>query len=426
MTDTSLPAITASATPVPRARGGVCASVTASIAFAALFGVPGALTGLEAPAAFGWRLLAALPFLVIILFALRQWASMGRLLQRLRANPGLIPVLALNSLLFGLQTFLFAWGPLTGNALAVSFGYFLLPLVLVAIGVLAFRERLSPLGAVAVGFAAVGVAVALFAGASVSWATFAVAFGYPAYFVLRRTFALDSPAAQLLEIVLLAPLGLILALQPAAREAIAAHPANWGGILALGLLTAVGFCAYTLAQRALPMGLFGMLGYLEPILLVLVSIAVLGEPLGRADALSYGAIGLAIAALAADGARRARARRGSRVRRGAHARRGSRGGRVRRGARGGRSRAAARGAPTPLPLPLPTPLPTPTPTGEAPHRLRKQPRRGLRFVVRQHVMTPSRRDDDGEVLIDPRHQADRGERRRHIERDFRDQDVEVA
>lgn len=282
-------------------RNGVIASITASVAFAALFGVPGMLTGLDAFATFGWRVIAALPFLVAILFVLRQWGQMAELLGRIRRQPMLLGVLAINSLLFGVQMFLFAWGPMTGNALAVSFGYFLMPLVVVALGVVLFRERLSGFGVVAVVLAAVGVAIAFVAGASVSWATFAVALGYPAYFILRRKFSLDTPAAQSLEVALLAPISLVFVLQPGALESLAAHPTNWFGLIALGLLTAVGFSAYTLAQRGLSMSVFGMLGYLEPILLVVVSVLLIGEPLGMADALSYGAIGLGIIALGLDG-----------------------------------------------------------------------------------------------------------------------------
>lgn len=290
----------ASAPPASK-RNGVIASIAASVAFAALFGVPGMLTGLSALAIFGWRVLAALPFLVVILFALRQWGQMAALLGRIRRQPMLLGILAIDALLFGVQMFLFAWGPMAGHALAVSFGYFLMPLVVVALGVAFFRERLSAFGTVAVVLAALGVTIAFVTGASVSWATFAVAFGYPAYFILRRKFALDTPAAQSLEVALLAPLALVFVLQPGAIEGLASNPGNWFGLIALGLLTAVGFSAYTLAQRGLPMSVFGMLGYLEPILLVVVSVLLIGEPLGMADALSYGAIGLGIIALGMDG-----------------------------------------------------------------------------------------------------------------------------
>ncbi|WP_192497127.1 EamA family transporter RarD [Gulosibacter chungangensis] len=305
----------ASHTSPASARKGVFASIAASVAFAALFSVPGMLTGLDPFATFGWRVIAALPFLVAILFVLRQWGQMGELLGRIRRQPMQLGILAFNALLFGVQMFLFAWGPVSGNALAVSFGYFLLPLAVVALGVVFLRERLSIFGIIAVVLAAAGVTIAFVAGASVSWATFAVAVGYPAYFILRRKFELDTPSAQSLEIALLAPVSLVFVLQPGAFEGLSAHPGNWYGLIALGLLTAVGFSAYTLAQRNLPMSVFGMLGYLEPILLVVVSVLLIGEPLGLADALSYGAIALGIIALGMDGVpKRSRSKQAKRPR----------------------------------------------------------------------------------------------------------------
>lgn len=287
-------------------RSGIIASITASVAFAALFGVPGFLTGLDPFAIVAWRVIAALPFLALILTVFRAWPAVRALLGRVRRRPVLVAVLVADAALFGLQIFLFGWGPATGNALAVSMGYFLLPLVVVAVGVVVLRERLSRMRGIAVALAALGVVIALVAGASISWATFAVAFGYPIYFLLRRRFQLDSLAGLAAEMVLLAPIALVLLLRPSAVAGLTANPANYIGVLALGFLTAAGFSAYTLAQRKLPMNLFGLLGYLEPVLLVVVSIVLLREPLGWSDGLSYLAIGAAIVVLSLDGLLRRR------------------------------------------------------------------------------------------------------------------------
>lgn len=276
-------------------------SVAASVAFAALFGIPGMFEGLDPFAVFGWRVLAALPFVAIILTLLRQWGAMATILRRIRRHPSLALVLVVDGLLFGLQMWLFAYGPMTDNALAVSLGYFLLPLAVVAVGVTVLREKLTRVRGIAVALATVGVAVAIATGASISWATFAVALGYPAYFILRRRYRLDSPAALGLEFLTLVPISLVFVLQPAAIGAVVSAPANVGPIVLLGALTALGFSAYTLAQKHLPLTLFGLLGYLEPILLVVVSVVLLGEPLGIADSISYVAIGAALVALVVDG-----------------------------------------------------------------------------------------------------------------------------
>lgn len=287
---------------VPAASGaGLIGSVLASVSFAALFLVPGLLTGLDPFATTGWRVIAALPFLALVLLVLRQGSHLRDLLRRIGRRPSLLGVVAIDGALFGLQLYLFAWGPLTGNALSVSLGYFLLPLVLVPLGVLVYGERISWARGVAVALAFVGVMIAVITGASVSWATFAVAFGYPAYFMLRRRFRVDTPSALLLEVAVLVPAAAACVVRPEPLEALLGTQANWIGVGVLGLLTAVGFSAYTVAQRSLPMGLFGMLSYLEPILLVVVSVAILAEPLSARDVLSYGAIGAAILVLAIDG-----------------------------------------------------------------------------------------------------------------------------
>ncbi len=303
--------VVSAAGPRPSGAGtrGVAASVLASVVFATLFLIPDAFTGIDPLAVTGWRVLIALPVVALGVLLLGQWAQLRELLARIRRRPRLLGIIAVDGALFGLQLFLFAWGPITGNALAVSLGYFLLPLVLVLLGVLVYRERISRARGVAVVLAAIGVLVAIGAGASISWATFAVAFGYPAYFMLRRRFLLDSPAALMLEMAVLAPVGIALVLRPDALGAVIDHPENalWAGLL--GLLTAAGFMAYTLAQRALPMSLFGLLSYLEPILLVVASTLILRETLGPADLVSYGAIGLALVVLATEGLRRRRIRR---------------------------------------------------------------------------------------------------------------------
>lgn len=51
-------------------------------------------------------------------------------------------------------------------------------------------------------------------------------------------------------------------------------------VIGLGLLSAIGLGSYILASRYLPLIIFGLLGYLEPVLLALVSL-LLGEKLVR-------------------------------------------------------------------------------------------------------------------------------------------------
>ena len=72
------------------------------------------------------------------------------------------------------------------------------------------------------------------------------------------------------------------------------------GILALGVLSAVALAFMITANQRLKLGLFGLLSYVEPALLVVVSL-LLGERIAQSQWLTYGSIWAAIGLLACEG-----------------------------------------------------------------------------------------------------------------------------
>lgn len=69
----------------------------------------------------------------------------------------------------------------------------------------------------------------------------------------------------------------------------------------LGIITAIAFAMYFVARRLLPMGLFGLLGYVEPVLLSMVSVLFLHESVSSEHIISYGLIWLSVCVLALEG-----------------------------------------------------------------------------------------------------------------------------
>jgi chloramphenicol-sensitive protein RarD len=131
-----------------------------------------------------------------------------------------------------------------------------------------------------------------------NWPTLLVAVAFPPYFVIRKAFAVDSAAAQLLELAAMLPFTvLVLTTQPS-LSTVAHRPGLIFGLLLLGLLSAAGFALYLTASRVLPFALFGVLGYVEPVLLLLVSLTFLGEPWQHTDTPTYLPICLGLALLA--------------------------------------------------------------------------------------------------------------------------------
>ena len=282
---------------------GIVASVLASLLFGAIYYLSPWLQPLDGEQIFGWRVLVTLPFTSLLLLASGEGLLLRAVWQRVKAKPRIGLLLLASAALLGVQLWLFMWAPLHGRALPVSLGYFLLPLVMVLVGRVVYGERLSPAQAVATLLATVGVAYEVWRAGGMSWETWLVAVGYTLYFALRRRLAIASLAGHWLDMALLAPVALWFALRaPSSWPLLAEHQALWALLPLLGVVSAVALALYMAASRWLPLGLFGLLSYVEPVLLVLVA-WLLGESLQPGQWPTYALVFAAIAVLVADGAR---------------------------------------------------------------------------------------------------------------------------
>ncbi len=263
---------------------------------------------------FGWRILLTAPLLTLLIVATRQSHQIVTLWQRLRARPALWLVMPVSAALLGVQLWMFLWAPINGYALDVSLGYFLLPLTLVLTGRWVFGERLSRWQQVACALAAIGVLNELLFAPRVAWPAFVVALGYPVYFALRRHLRTPPLAGMWLDMLMCAPLGLAFVLTGQGSGQFMAD-GGWLLVLGLGVLSATSLACMIAATARLSLGLFGLLSYAEPVLLVLVALA-LGERIAPAQWPTYIAIWSAIVVLVAAGVRdvMGRARAGRRRR----------------------------------------------------------------------------------------------------------------
>ena len=282
---------------------GVSLSVFASVLFALIPGYVQQLAPLDGMQIFAQRVLWSIPAVLLLVLVSRQYAVLRAAFARLRREPLLLCALPLGALLMGIQWALFVWAPLAGRTLDISLGYFLLPLAMVLVGRLFYGERLRPLQRLAVAFALAGVAHELWRAQAFSWVVLVIVLGYPPYFMLRRWMRLDALSGFVLEMLVLTPLAvwLIASLGPVA--VFEAAPQLWWLLPGLGLLSALAFASMMASSRLLPLGLFGILSYVEPVLLFLVALLFLGETFDRGQWLTYLPIWLAVMLVAWDSGR---------------------------------------------------------------------------------------------------------------------------
>lgn len=277
---------------------GTLRGVSASLAASAFFGLIFLLSGWVVVAAeyiFAWRVALTLAcYLVVLAFpggrkALQEYWI---ILRRTRWGGLLLVLLAL---MVGIQLWLFIWAPANRQALNASLGFLLLPITLVLGGRFIFKSHISRLQWISVLLAATAVLMKLAFTPTFSWVTGFIAVIYPIYFMLRRHTGLDHPAGFGVELAILTPLAIpLLVLSPTPSD-VAQQLLVWS-IAAGGALAMI---AYLSASRWLSLPLFGMLSYVEPLLLVLIAL-VLGERLESMDVWVYALLAVALLVLAAE------------------------------------------------------------------------------------------------------------------------------
>lgn len=284
---------------------GVAASVVASCIFGGIYYLAPLLQPLTGEQIFGWRMLMTIPFTTAWLCYSGQGKAVLALLQRAREHWPFALMLLLSSLLAGVQLWLFMWAPLHGHALPVSLGYFVLPLAMVLAGRLVFQERLTPWQAAASALAGCGMAWELWRAGGVAWSTWVVVIGYPAYFVLRRKLHTNSFAGHWLDVLLMLPVCAWFAWGDASAgytgwQAVTQTAPLHALVPLLGVLSAVALALYMTASRLLPLGLFGLLSYVEPLLLVVAAL-LMGERVQPGQEPMYALIGAGVAMLVLEG-----------------------------------------------------------------------------------------------------------------------------
>jgi len=280
---------------------GIALSVLASVVFGVLYIFTPLLQPLDSEQTFAWRMLATIPFLTAFMWWSGDLSHITHIFKCILKQPAFLIWLIISSLLCTTQLWLFLWGPINGRGLQVSLGYFLLPLVMVLVGCVLYKEKLSRWQMAAVALAILGVGHEIWRIGSIAWETVYVALAYPLYFFMRRKFQTDHLGGFWWDLFIILPVAIYLGfIHSDSMQLILNAQHLIFAVLVLGFLSALGLGSYILASRYLPFVIFGLLSYLEPVLLAFASMA-LGERVEAGEWLTYLPIWLAVVLLVIEG-----------------------------------------------------------------------------------------------------------------------------
>jgi chloramphenicol-sensitive protein RarD len=264
-----------------------------------------AMWGLFVPLHF--KLLAAVPALEILaqriawasVFALglilvsRQERKLAAVLVRNRR----LALLCLSAALIGTNWLVYIWAVNAGHLVQTSLGYFINPLVNVALGILFLGERLHPAQLAACLLAATGVLILAVSSGELPWVALTLAFSFGFYGLVRKVVPVEPLVGFCIESFLLAP----PALAYLVTILIQGHAVGFQGDLKLdtllvltGLSTAAPLIWFTAAAQRLKLSTLGLLQYLAPSGQLALGVLVYGEAFGWVDALAFAAIWAAL------------------------------------------------------------------------------------------------------------------------------------
>lgn len=253
---------------------GILFAIIANLLFGTLYYFAILLRPLQGEAMLGFRILTIFPFILLGIFLFEQQSLFKDLYQKIKQNPWLIFILLFTATNTAFQFWIFLWAPNNGQAIPVSMGYLLLPIVMVAMGKWVFKEYLSPLKWGALIFAMIGVGSNILLAGEISWATLLVGVGYPLYFTLRKLFKINHLVTFLVELIILFPIAFYFISTVPFIQITEQNQAIYLYLILLGLVSGTAFILFISATNLLPINVLGLLGYLEPLVMFIISFTI--------------------------------------------------------------------------------------------------------------------------------------------------------
>lgn len=252
------------------------------------------------------RVVWSVAFLAIVITWRGAWGAVKAALR-----PRLVGIFAITTSLIAVNWFGFIYAIGTGHLKQASIAYYITPLMNVIAGWLVDGERLRPMQKVAVGAAAVGVAILVIAEGHVPWLALLMALTWTMYATLRKRTPVDSVTGLSVETGLVTPIALA-ALAIFAMDGRCAFTSGhvdqalW--LMLAGPITALPLLWHVFAAQRLPLATLGMLQYMSPTLQFLIAVKT-GESMGTPDVVCFAFIWTGVAIFSVDAWRKSRAAR---------------------------------------------------------------------------------------------------------------------
>ncbi|WP_436846242.1 EamA family transporter RarD [Streptomyces shenzhenensis] len=251
------------------------------------------------------RMVWSLVFVGALLLAVRRWAWVGELLRQ----PLRLALITVAAAVITVNWGVYIWAVNAGHVVEASLGYFINPLVTIAMGVLILKERLRPTQWVAVGVGFAAVVVLTVGYGRPPWISLSLALSFAVYGLVKKKVNLggiESLAAET-AVQFLPALGYLLWLTAHGDSTFTGGGAGHAALLAAtGVVTALPLVCFGAAAIRVPLSTLGLLQYLAPVFQFLLGVLYFDEAMPPERWAGFALVWLALSLLTWDALRTAR------------------------------------------------------------------------------------------------------------------------
>ncbi|PQJ52760.1 EamA family transporter RarD [Psychrosphaera saromensis] len=231
--------------------------------------------------------------LMIIISVKKNWSQISSILKK----PKTLLILIASASILAFNWWLFIWAINNNHLLDASLGYYINPLLNVALGMFFLGERLSKLQYAAVGLAFVGVTIQVVTFGSFPVVAFALAISFSVYGLIRKTVSVDSVSGLLMESLLLTIPAVLYwwFMVPTDASNMANNTIGFNLlIMAAGLITTAPLLCFVAAARRLNYSTMGFFQYIGPSIMFMFAVFIYGEKVGEDRWVTFGFIWTAL------------------------------------------------------------------------------------------------------------------------------------
>ena len=238
------------------------------------------------------RILWSVPFLFGVLALSGKLRAIRPVLRDTRS----MLTLLVTAILISINWWGFVWAVNNGQVLQASLGYYINPLMSVAVGVFVLREPLGRWRIAAIVLASLGVLNQIIAVGQVPWLALILATSFTAYGYLRKVVMVDGRVGLFLETAFLFPIAAVLLiwLGQTGEMVRASGVGEYALLATAGAVTIIPLLLYVIGARGLRLSTMGVMQFMAPTLQFIIGIWG-GEPFTTAHMITFGLIWAGVA-----------------------------------------------------------------------------------------------------------------------------------